>query len=71
MIKLTRLDGEPFVLNAEIIRYVEAQPATFITILSGERIIVRESMDEVLEKALAYQKAKHWIPAPYVRAAQA
>ena len=68
MIKLTRLDGEPFVLNADLIRYVEALPDTFITILSGERIIVRESMDEVLEKALAYQQAKHLIPAPAVRA---
>ena len=71
MIKLTRLDGEPFVLNAELIRYVEARPDTFITILSGERIIVRESMDEVLEKTLAYQQAKHLIPAPYVRAGRA
>jgi len=71
MIKLTRLDGEPFVLNAEIIRYVEARPDTFITILSGERIIVRESMDEVLAKALAYQQAKHLIPPPYVRVGQA
>lgn len=64
MIKLTRLDGEPFVLNAELIRYVEARPDTFITILSGERIIVRESMDEVLARALAYQQAKHLIPPP-------
>jgi flagellar protein FlbD len=67
MIKLTRLDGKSFVLNAELIRYVEALPDTFITILSGERIIVRESMDEVLEKALAYHQAKHLIPAPRVR----
>jgi flagellar protein FlbD len=71
MIKLTRLHGEPFVLNADLIRYVEALPDTFITILSGERIIVRESVDEVLERALAYQQAKHLIPAPYVRTARA
>ncbi len=65
MIKLTRLDGEPFILNAELIRYVEARPDTFITIISGERVIVRETMDEVLERAVAYQQAKHLIPLPH------
>jgi len=65
MIRLTRLDGEPFILNAELIRYVEARPDTFITITSGERVIVRETMDEVLERAVAYQQAKYLIPLPY------
>ena len=62
MIKLTHLDGEPFILNAELIRYVEARPDTFITLTSGERIVVAESMDEVLRRAVAYQQAKHLIP---------
>jgi flagellar protein FlbD len=64
MIKLTHLDGEPFILNAELIRYVEARPDTFITLTSGERVVVRESMDEVLRRAVAYQQAKHLIPPP-------
>jgi flagellar protein FlbD len=64
MIKLTHLDGEPFILNADLIRYVEARPDTFITLTGGERIVVRESMDEVLRRAVAYQQAKHLIPPP-------
>ena len=64
MIKLTHLDGEVFILNAELIRYVEARPDTFITLTGGERIVVRESMDEVLRRAIAYQQAKHLIPPP-------
>jgi len=64
MIRLTHLDGEPFLLNAELIRYVEARPDTFITLTSGERVVVRESMDEVLRRAVAYQQAKHLIPPP-------
>jgi len=64
MIKLTRLGGEPFVLNADLIRYVEARPDTFITLTTGERLVVEESMDEVLRRAVAYQQAKHLIPAP-------
>ena len=64
MIKLTRLDGEPFVLNAELIRYVESRPDTFITLTSGERILVRESMDGVVDAALRYQQQKHFLPKP-------
>jgi flagellar protein FlbD len=64
MIRLTRLGGEQFVLNADLIRYVEARPDTFITLTSGERLVVVESMDEVLRRAVAYQQAKHIIPPP-------
>ncbi len=64
MIKLTRLDGEQFVLNADLIRYVERRPDTFITLTSGERIVVAESMDEVVERAVRYQQQKHFLPAP-------
>ncbi len=64
MIKLTRLDGERFILNADLIRYVEARPDTFITLTTGERVVVAETMDEVLVRALTYQQSKYLIPAP-------
>ena len=64
MIKLTRLGGEAFVLNAELIRYVEARPDTFITLTTGERLVVTESMDEVVELAVRYQQTKNLIPTP-------
>lgn len=62
MIKLTRFGGERFILNADLIRYVEQHPDTFITLDSGERIVVKESMDEVVRRAVTYQQAKHLIP---------
>jgi flagellar protein FlbD len=64
MIKLTRLDGEQFVLNADLIRYIERRPDTFITLTSGERIVVAESMDEVVERAVRYQQQKAFLPVP-------
>lgn len=64
MIKLTRLDGESFVLNAELIRFVESRPDTFITLIGGERIMVLESMDEVVAAAIRYQQQKHFVPPP-------
>ena len=62
MIKLTRLDGAAFVLNAEMIRYVESKPDTFNTLTSGDRIIVREDVDEVMDRALQYQQSKYLLP---------
>ncbi len=64
MIKLTRLGGEPFILNAEMIRYVENRPDTFITLTTGERMVVLETMDEVVSRAVSYQQQKHWMPMP-------
>ena len=62
MIKVTRLTGEPFILNAELIRYVESLPDTYITLTSGERLVVKESMDDVLLRAVEYQRSKWLIP---------
>jgi flagellar protein FlbD len=64
MIKLTRLDGEAFVLNADLIRYVERRPDTFVTLSSGDRIVVAESMEQVIERAVYYQQQKHFMPMP-------
>jgi flagellar protein FlbD len=63
MIKLTHLSGEPFLLNAEWIRSVESRPDTFITLVQGERIVVRETMDDVLVACLEYQRSKQLLPA--------
>jgi flagellar protein FlbD len=65
MIKLTHLSGEEFVLNAELIRYVERRPDTFVSLTTGERLVVRESLDEVMRRALDYQRSKYLIPAPH------
>lgn len=65
MIKLTRLNGSVFLLNAELICTVEAQPDTHITLTTGERLLVAESPDEVLRRVMAYQRAKHLVPEPH------
>lgn len=69
MIKLTRLDQESFILNADLIRYVESRPDTFITLTTGDRLVVAESMDEVLARAVEYQQRKNLLPPPQRRSA--
>ncbi len=66
MIKLTRLSGEPFILNAELIKYVEKCPDTILTLTTGDHIVVGESPEVVLSRALEYHQSKHLIPAPRV-----
>lgn len=64
MIKLTRLSGEPFILNADLIKYVEECPDTILTLTSSDHIVVGESPEEVLRLTLEYQQSKRLIPSP-------
>ncbi len=54
MITVTRLNGKPIVVNAELIRSVEENPDTTITLINGDHIIVQESMTSVVDKAVGY-----------------
>ncbi|MCL4220542.1 MAG: flagellar FlbD family protein [Phycisphaerales bacterium] len=54
MIEVTRLNGKRFVVNAELIRTVEEQPDTIITLINGDHIVVRETMREIVEKVIEY-----------------
>lgn len=56
MIVLTRLNGQPFVVNAEKIRYVEATPDTVVCCENGDRLMVRETLQEVMRKAIDYAR---------------
>ncbi|MCD6254533.1 MAG: flagellar protein [Thermotogae bacterium] len=56
MIWLTGLSGETFVLNAELIEMIEARPDTTITLVNGRKYIVRESIEDVIQKVLEYKR---------------
>jgi flagellar protein FlbD len=55
MIELTRLNGTPIVLNSDLIKTAEASPDTMLTLINGEKLIVREPCAEVTERVLAYR----------------
>ncbi|MEN3039107.1 MAG: flagellar FlbD family protein [Candidatus Kryptonium sp.] len=56
MIKVTRLNGQEIVVNAELIEYLEASPDTIIALTTGKKIMVKESIDEVIEKIIHYRQ---------------
>jgi flagellar protein FlbD len=55
MIELTRLNGRPMMLNSDLIKTAEASPDTMLTLINGEKLIVREEIGEVVERVLAYR----------------
>ena len=57
MIQLTRLNNHPLVVNSDLIKFVEQSPDTVITLLSGEKIVVRESAPDVLERVVQFRRS--------------
>ena len=57
MITVTRLNSKPIVVNAELIRSVEENPDTTITLINGDHIIVQESMADVVDRAVEYGRS--------------
>ena len=59
MIKLTRLNGNEFVINSDLIETIEATPDTVITLTNEHKWVVRESPDEVIERTVAFRRRAH------------
>ena len=62
MINVTRLNQKEFVVNAEMIEFVEAIPDTLLTLTSGKKIMVAESVDTVVARILEYKRECNQIP---------
>ena len=56
MIKAHKLNGSEVVINAELIETVSGGPEAVISLATGNRIVVRESIDEVVQKVLEYRR---------------
>ena len=56
MIRLTRLNHQEITINAEIIEHVESTPDTLIKLTNGQTIMVRESVDQVIERVIEYKR---------------
>ncbi len=56
MIEVTRLDGFGYHVNPHQIEYMEQNPDTTLIMLSGKRLIVREGLEEVLDRIIAYRR---------------
>ncbi len=65
MIQLTRLNNRPLIVNSDLIKFIEKAPDTVITLVTGEKIVVRETSEEVMEQIVDYRQR---VLSPYVHA---
>jgi flagellar protein FlbD len=57
MIHLTRLNQAPLVVNADLIEHIEMTPDTVIVLTTGQKILVRESAEEIIEKVVRFRRS--------------
>ena len=62
MIKVTRLDGSTFMVNADRIETLESHPDTVITMAGERQFIVREKIPEILDMIIAYKRQIYVMP---------
>ena len=55
MIDLSRLNGHRMIVNCDLIKFAEASPDTTITLVTGDKLIVLESCDALMERILKYR----------------
>jgi flagellar protein FlbD len=56
MIRVTKINDAELVINSDLIEFVEATPDTMITLTSGKKIIVRETVGEVIERVAQFKR---------------
>ncbi len=56
MIKLSRLNDLEFVLNCDLIETIEQTPDTIVSLSNGKKLLVKESVDEIVERVIQYKR---------------
>lgn len=58
VIVITQLNGTRMVLNSDLIETLEATPDTVITLTTGRKLVVRETVEEVADRVEAYMRRR-------------
>ena len=56
MIRLTRINHEPLILNSDLIEIIETTPDTVLTLTTSQKIVVRESPDDIVERIVQFRR---------------
>ena len=57
VIQLTRLNNTSLAVNSDLVKFVETAPDTVITLITGEKVLVRESTEEVIRRIIDFRRA--------------
>lgn len=56
MITVTRFDQSELIVNADLIEFIEQTPDTVISMLTGRKVVVRETAEEVVQRVLVFRE---------------
>ena len=57
VIRLTRLNNQPLAINSDLIKWVESAPDSVITLISGEKVVVKETVEQIISQVVAFRRA--------------
>jgi flagellar protein FlbD len=57
MVRLTRINHLPIILNSDLIEHIESTPDTVITLTSGQKVVVLEDTEEIVGRILEFRRA--------------
>jgi flagellar protein FlbD len=57
MIRLTRLNNEPLILNSDLIEHIDSTPDTVLSLTSGQTFVVLENVEEVVERIVTFRRS--------------
>jgi flagellar protein FlbD len=57
MVRLTRINHLPIILNSDLIEHIESTPDTVITLTSGQKVVVLENTEEIIGRILEFRRA--------------
>jgi len=55
VISVTKLNGDEFVINADMIEFIEETPDTVISLISGKKVVVKEKKGDIIRKVIEYK----------------
>ena len=57
MIRITRLNHTPMILNSDLIEHIEMTPDTVIALTSGQKFMVLETTEEIIERVVSFRQS--------------
>jgi flagellar protein FlbD len=62
MIRVTRINETHLIINADLIEFVEELPDTIISLTTGKKIMVKENVDEIIDRVAQFRRMSSWHP---------
>jgi len=56
VIRVTRLNGEEFYVNSDLIEFIEKTPDTVLTLTTGRKVVVKEDVPEIIKRIAEFRR---------------